>query len=43
LVFLSLSSHYYLDLELYNALVPLKVSFGHGQTTSTDVGQAFLR
>jgi hypothetical protein len=42
-VFLCLSSYYYLGLELRNALVPLKVSFGHDQTTSTDVGQAFLR
>ena len=34
-VFLYLSSYYQLGLELHNALVPLKVFFGHGQTTTT--------
>ena len=28
---------------MHNALVPLEVFCGHGQTTSTDVGQAFLQ
>ena len=42
-VFLYLSSHWYLDLGLHNALVPQKISFGHGQTTSTYVEQAFLQ
>ena len=40
-VFLYLSSHWYLDLGLHNALVPQKI-FGYGQTTSTYVEQAFL-
>ena len=38
----NISSHY-LDLGLHTALVPLNVSFGHDQTTPTDVGQAFLQ
>jgi hypothetical protein len=42
-VFLYLSSHWYLDLGFHNTLVPLKVSFGHGQTTSTYIEQAFLQ
>jgi hypothetical protein len=42
-VFLYLSSHWYLELGFHNALVPLKVSFGHGQTTSAYVEQAFLQ
>ena len=42
-VYLYISSHYQLVLVLHNALLPLEVSFGHGQTTSTDVGQAFLQ
>ena len=28
---------------MHNALVPLEVFCGHGQTTSTDIGQAFLQ
>jgi hypothetical protein len=39
-VFLYLSSHWYLYLGLHNTL---KVSFGHDQTKSTYVEQAFLR
>ena len=42
-VFLYLSSYYWLDLGLHNALVHLEVSFGHDQITSIDVGQVFLQ
>ena len=42
-ILLYLSSYYQLGLGLHNALVPLEVFFGHSQTTSTDVGQAFLQ